>query len=320
MAGWGIVEAEMRGFDFVARGARMLVPALSLLFLAWVPQAAVAGPTDPIPDLQIDADEFDDTIAFTPADDADAAMPPLEVHEVDASKAAAAGATKVVDGKTWLDADNYQRNDILNLVEEDTPEGTDLVIDVSTGDIWQVPLAGAALLPDAFQVWTDEEYRWLDEDWEPSRLTLRPLTRKKFLILTEADRKEQREEIEVHPVKSFGPVGHQEVRTMQGLQVALMATWLRETPVQRYLRLVMLHNYFSRLPQFKGADNRLIFALMVPDGALFVLPYFQYRYMLARSGIQPWSPYDMAMLPVVLTALDRQIRGERFILGPVKEP
>jgi len=298
----------------------MLVPALSLLFLALAPQAAVAGPSDPIPDLQIDADQFDDTIAFTPAGDADAAMPPLEVHEVDASEAVAAGAKKVVDGKVWLDADNYERNDILNLVEEDMPDGTDLVIDVSTGDIWQVPLAGAALLPGAFQLWTDEEYQWLDEDWEPPRLTWRPLTRKKYLILTEADRQEQREEIEIQHVKSFGPIGHQEIRTMQGLQVALMATWLRETPVQRYLRLVVLHNYFSRLPQFQGADNRLIFALMVPDGALFVLPYFQYRYMLARSGIQAWSLYDMAMLPVVLTVLDRQIRGERLVLGPVKEP
>jgi hypothetical protein len=315
-----IVEAEMRGFECAARGARLLVPALTLLFLAWVPQVALAGPTDPIPDLQIDADQFDDTIAFTPADDADAAMPPLEVHEVDASKAAAAGATKVVDGKNWLDADNYERNDILNLVEEAMPDGTELVIDVSTGDIWQVPLAGGALLPDAFQLWTDEEYQWLDEDWEPPRLTWGPLTRKKFLILTGADRKEQREEIEVQYVKTFGPVGHAEIRTMQGLQVALMATWLRETPVQRYLRLVVLHNYFSRLPQFQGADNRLIFALMVPDGALFVLPYFQYRYMLARSGIQAWSLYDMAMLPVVLTILDRQIRGDRLVVGPVKEP
>jgi hypothetical protein len=298
----------------------MLVPALALLFLAWVPQVAMAGPTDPIPDLQIDADEFDDTIAFTPADDADAAMPPLEVHEVDASAAAAAGATKVVDGKAWLDADDYERNDILNLVEEDMPDGTDLVIDVSTGDIWQVPLAGAALLPDAFQLWTDEEYQWLDADWEPSRLTWHPLTRKKFVFLTEADRQEQREEVELHHLKSFGPIGHQEIRTMQGFQVALMATWLRETPVQRYLRLIVLHDYFSRLPQFQGADNRLIFALMVPDGALFALPYFQYRYMLARSGIQVWSLYDMAMLPVVLTVLDRQIRGDRLLVGPIKEP
>src|SRR5689334_22943996 len=202
----------MRGLEGDVCGARMLVPALSLLLLAWMPQAAQAGPSDPIPDLQIDADEFDDTIAFTPADDAEAAMPPLEVHEVDASEAAAAGATKVVDGKVWLEADNYERNDILNLVEEAKPAGTEMVIDVSTGDIWQVPLAGTAMLPDAFQLWTDEEYEWLDKEWEPLRLTWRPLTRKKFVILTEADRQERREEIEIQHVKSFGPVGHAEIR------------------------------------------------------------------------------------------------------------
>ncbi len=310
----------MRGLEGDVCGARLLVPALSLLLLAWMPQAALAGPSDPIPDLQIEADEFDDTIAFTPADDAEAAMPPLEVHEVDAGEAAAAGATKVVDGKVWLEADNYERNDILNLVEEAKPAGTEMVIDVSTGDIWQVPLAGAAMLPDAFQLWTDEEYEWLDKEWEPLRLTWHPLTRKKFVFLTEADRQERREEIEIQHVKSFGPVGHAEIRTMKGFQVALMATWLRETPVQRYLRLIVLYNYFSRLPQFQGADNRLIFTLMVPDGALFALPYFQYRYMLARSGIQAWSLYDMAMLPVVLTVVDRQIRGERFIVDAVREP
>lgn len=277
----------------------------------------MAGPLDAIPDSEMTADAFDDTIAFTPDNDAEAAEPPLEVHEVDAGKATAGGGLKVVDGKVWLDADDYERNDILNLVEADMPKDTILVIDVSSGDIWQVPLAYGAMLPDGIRPWTDDEYDWLDEGWDPPRISWSPLTLKKFRSITAVD---QSEEIEpIQHLKTFGPIGQREIRSLQGFQVALMATWLRETPLQRYLRLVMLHNYFSRLPQFQGADNRLIFALIVPDGALYALPYLQYRDMLARSGIQSWSLYDMAMLPVVVTLVDRQIRGETFRIGPIKE-
>ncbi|GAB2179531.1 hypothetical protein [Dongia sp. agr-C8] len=303
----------MRGFAGGMRRTTTLVPALALLFFAWMSQAAMS---DQIPDFDITADEFDDTIAFTPADDADPAMPPLEVHEVDAAAATAAGATKVIDGEAWLDADDYERNDMLNEIQDTMPDGTDLVIDVSTGDIWQVPLPDGALLPDAFRPWTDAEYYWLDEGWDPPRRTWSPLTRQRFAALVALRQGLE----ELRYLHSFGAVGHQEIRSLQGFQVALMATWLRETPVQRYLRLVMLHNYFSRLPQFQGAENRLIFALMVPEGALFAIPYFQYRYMLARSGIQPWSLYDMAMLPVVLTIMDRQIRGDRLVVGPLRDP
>jgi hypothetical protein len=301
----------------------MLVPVLTSLIFASVPLAALAGPYDAIPDSEITADQFDGTIAFTPDDDADAAMPPLEVHEVDASKATAAGATKVVDGKAWLDADEYTRNDILNEVEDAMPDGTDLVIDVSTGDVWQVPLADGALLPDAFRLWTDEEYYWLDDGWDTPRIVWSALTRKKFLKITEVGQNDSGEQIDpLGYFKTIGPVGHSEIRGLQGFQVALMATWNRESPEQRLLRMVMLKHYYSRLPQFQSAENRLIFALMVPDGALFAIPYFQYRYMLARSGIQPLSLYDMAMLPVVLTLVDRQIRGsyERLRIAPLKEP
>ncbi|WP_395016701.1 hypothetical protein [Dongia sp.] len=311
----------MRGFEGGVGRTRIIVPALASLIFALLPEVAWSDSTDPIPDIEITADEFDDTIAFTPDDDTEAAIPPLEVHEIDAAKATAAGGQKVVDGRVWLDADDYDRNDILNEVEADLPKDTILVIDVSTGDIWQVPLADGALLPDGFRPWTDEEYDWLDEDWYPPRISWGPLTVKGFLRVGAVDKREDTSD-EIEPVrylKTFGPIGQQEIRSLQGRQVALMATWLRETPLQRYLRMVMLYNYFSRLPQFQGADNRLIFALMVPDGALYALPYFQYRDMLARSGIQAWSLYDMAMLPVVLTLVDRQIRGERLVIGPLRD-
>jgi len=298
--------------------ATLLAPALALLCLALPPRTAVAGPLDPIPDIDMTADEFDDTIAFTPDDDAEAAEPPLEVHEVDASKATAAGAQKGVDGKVWLGADEYDRDDILNTVEADLPDGTILVIDVSSGDIWQVPLAYGAMLPDGIHPWTDAEYDWMDEGWDPPHLIFGPLTHRKFVKLGGVTDTDASDPVEVpHYLKSFGNVGQEEIRSLKGRQVALMATWLRETPLQRYLRMVMLYKYFSRLPQFQGQENQLVFALMMPQGALYALPYFQYRYMLARSGIQAWSLYDMAMLPVVLTAFDRQIRGERFVVERV---
>jgi hypothetical protein len=301
--------------------ATMLAPALALLCLALVSRSALAGPLDAIPDSEITADEFDDTIAFTPDDDADAAEPPLEVHAVDPEKATAAGAKKLVDGKVWLDADDYERNDILNTIDEDLPKDTEVVIDVSTGDIWQVPLAFGVMLPDGVRAWTSDEYDWLDESWDAPRLTKGPLTRKKFLTIGGIEDTDPADAVdELRYLHSFGQVGYREIKSMQGLQVAAAVTWLRETPVQRYLRLVMLNNYLSRFPQFQGKDNQLVFALMVPDGALYALPYFQYRYMLARSGIQPWSLYDMAMLPVVLTIFDRQIRGDRFVVERTKEP
>jgi hypothetical protein len=295
----------------------MLVPAFALLFLAGISPAAAINPSSAIPDVEITADEFDDTIAFTPDDDAEAASPPLEVHEIDADKATAAGAKKVVSGETWLDADDYARNDILNLVEEDLPADTILVIDVSSGDIWQVPVALGVMLPDGIRPWTAEEYYWLDEGWDPPRITWGPLTRERFEGLTavEGDGADP-----LGYLKSFGPIGYREMQSLQGFQVALMATWLRETPIQRYLRIMMLRNYFARLPQFQGAENQLMFALMVPDGVLFAMPYFQYRYMLARNGIQAWSLYDMAMLPVVLTLMGRQIRGERFVVERLEIP
>jgi hypothetical protein len=274
---------------------------------------ALAGPFDPIPDAEMTAEVFDDTIAFTPDDGADAAIPPLEVHAVDEGQAAAAGATKVVDGSEWLDADDYERNDILLEVEDNMPPDTDLVIDVSTGDIWVVPLAAGVLLPPAFRPWSDEEYFRLDEYWKRQRLIWNALTRQQFAALVavaNGDAPAPR----IEYLHTFGAAGYRELQSRYGFQVALSLTWLRETPEQRWLRIMMLKRYYSRLAQFQAEGNQLGFALMVPEGALFLIAYLQQRAMLAQSGIQPWTLYDMAMLPVVLTVLDRQIRGERFIL------
>ncbi len=57
-------------------------------------------------------------------------------------------AARRSDGKVWLDADDLERNDILNLVQEVVPEDSMLVIVVATGAVWQVPLTGDGLLPD----------------------------------------------------------------------------------------------------------------------------------------------------------------------------
>jgi hypothetical protein len=122
---------------------------------------------------------------------------------------------------------------------------------------------------------------------------------------------------EIDPVeylRTFGPIGYKEIQSRKGFQVALAITWLRETPVQRYLRLVKLRNYYMRLAQFQGEGNQLIFALVVPNGGLYAMSSLQYRVLLAQSGIRPWTLYELAMLPTVLTILDRQIRGERFVL------
>jgi len=303
----------MRGTDSGVCRARLLVPAVvGLLFAIQAGLPALADSTDPVPDDKMTAEIYDDTIAFEPDDDVDAAVPPLEVHEVDDSQVTAAGGKKVVDGKHWLDADDYERNDILNLVEEVMPADTILVIVVATGDIWQIPLADGAPLPGGIRPWSDEEFYELDEYWEPKRIYISELTRKKFFsIAGVADSGDHPAQI-IH-IKPFGPIGYRDIQTREGFQVALAATWLRETPIQRYMRLVMLRNYFSRLPQFQGEGNQLVFGLMVPGGALYAMPYLQYRNLLAQSGIRAWTLYDMAMLPVVLTVLDRQIRGDRVI-------
>jgi len=119
----------------------------------------------------------------------------------------------------------------------------------------------------------------------------------------------------MHP---FGPIGRREIKSRQGLQVSLSSTWTRETPLQRSLRLVRLGERLSGLPQFQGDGNQLTFGVVVPGGALYAMPHNQYENLIGQGGIRAWTQYEMAMLPIVLTIMDRHIRGERFIVGPIK--
>jgi hypothetical protein len=301
----------------------MLVPAVALLLAAGILQGCALmgfGPLAPVPDSQMTAEDFDDTIAFEPGADADEAAPPLDVHEVDEAKVTAAGGKKVVDGSNWLGADDHERNDILNLVEEVMPADSILVIVVATGDIWQIPLGAGQQLPDGVRPWTDDEYYELDEYDDEPRIPVGQLTITGFVRATDVANAGEFGEISY--VHGFGETGYREIQSRKGFQVALANTWLRETPVQRYMRMVMLRNYFSRLPQFQGAGNQLVFGAMVPDGGLYVMPYNAYRNLLGQGGVRPWTLYEIAMLPTVLTIYDRSIRNEyeRIILERVDIP
>jgi hypothetical protein len=266
----------------------------------------------PVPPSGMTADAFDDNIAFAPADDAEAAKPPLEVHEIEESQVTAAGGKLVVAGRNWLDADDVERNDILNLVAEAQPEDTILVIVVATGDIWQIPLADG--LPAGVRPWTGDEYNALDE-YADGRYDDGPLTRPEFEQITGVAKVGTIAQLLY--VHNFGPIGYREITSRQGFQVALAATWLRETPVQRTLRLIMLQRVLQRLPQFQGEGNRLAFGLMVPGGSLYAMPELAYLNMVGQRALRAWMVYEITGLPVALLLLDRAIKNTRLVVDRV---
>ena len=304
------VEAGVQRTKSLAAVAMLLLAAV-MLQGCWV---FGGGPHAAIPDGEMTAEAFDDTIAFEPGDDAEEAVPPLEVHEIDESQATAAGGKKVVDGRNWLDASDFERNDILNLVAEAKPEGSILVIVVATGDIWQIPLVAGQMLPDGVRAWSGDEYYEMDEYNDRPPLGY-ALTQSDFAKLTMVTNSDSLGTINyVHP---FGETGYREIKTWQGFQVALARTWLRETPVQRYLRLTMFNNYFGRLPQFQGEGNRIAFGVMVPGGGVYVMPESAYRTMIVRRAILLWTSSEIFSLPTTLLLLDRQIKNTRIVVEPI---
>ena len=304
------VEAGVQRTKSLAALAMLLLAAVTLQG-CWL----LGGPLAPIPDSEMTAEDFDDTIAFEPAGDAEEAVPPLEVHEIDESQVTAAGGKKVVDGRNWLDADDFERNDILNLVAEAKPAGSILVIVVATGEIWQIPLVAGQILPDGVRPWTGDEYYEMDEYYDGRRIGNGQLTVSQFVMLTSVANSGSLGLINyVHP---FGKSGYQEIKTWQGFQVALARTWLRETPVQRYLRLTMLNNYFGRLPQFQGEGNRIAFGVMVPGGGVYVMPEAAYRTMIVRRAILAWTSSEIFSLSTTLLLLDRQIKNTRIVVEPI---
>jgi hypothetical protein len=304
------VEAEMFGRTSQdSRWKTLLAPALALL-LACMTGSFARG--DTIPDEEMTAEEFDDTIDFEPDYDADEAMPPTPVHESDEDQITAAGGKLVVAGENWLDADNTERNDILNLVAEAQPENTMLVIVVATGDIWQIPVEPLQLLPSNVRAWTGDEYAEMDEYYRGRRPRAPFLTIGLFRKITEVENRDAFQPIQ--HVKVFGDIGYREIESRDGFQVVLSKTWLRETPVQRSLRLMALQSYLQRFPQFQGEGNQLTFGIVVPGGSVYAMPRESYRDLIGQGGVRAWTAYDIEELPSAETQLGRWIRGERLTL------
>jgi hypothetical protein len=272
---------------------------------------------DTIPDREMSRHSFDDTIAFEPADDADAAEPPLEVHEIDEGQVTAAGGKKVVDGEVWLDADDVERNDILNLVEDDQPEDSILVIVIATGDIWRIPRAAGQALPAGVRAWSGDEYFELDE-YMDRRYKNRQLTLAEFEFITSVANVNTLARILY--VHNFGELGYREITSRQGFQVALANTWLRETPVQRSMRILMWKKIFGRLPQFQGEGNQLAVGVMVPGGSVYVMPETSYQYMVGQRALRAWMVYEIVGLPTTMLLLDRAIKNSQITVGRVREP
>ncbi len=285
----------------------LLLPAVALLLVCMTGSFAQS---ETIPDEEMTAEEFDDTIDFEPADDADEAVPPVPVHQFDEDQVTAAGGKKVVDGGHWLDEENFERNDILNLVQEAQPENTMLVIVVATGDIWQIPVLPLQLLPSNVRPWTGDEYAEMDEYYRGQRPRVPFLSIGLFREITEVENPDAFQPIQY--VKVFGPVGHREIESRDGFQVVLSKTWHRETPVQRSLRLMALQTYFQRFPQFQGEGNQLTFGIVVPAGSVYAMPREAYRDLIGQGGVRAWTAYDVEELPSAETQLGRWIRGERL--------
>jgi len=296
------------GVNLAGSRTALLAPAVALL-LACAPASVVWSET--IPDVEMTAEEFDDTIDFEAADDAEEAYPPTPVHEVDGDQVTAAGGKKVVDGENWLDADNYERNDILNLIEDAQPDNTRLVIDVSTGDVWQVPAGPLLTLPGYVHMWTGDEYYEMDEYYRgPRRFPL--LTIGEFERITDVENRDRFQPILC--VQPFGEIGYREIESRGGFQVIPSKTWTRKTPHQRFLQLGELQSVLRGLPQFQGEGNQVAFGVMVPGGSVYAMPSNSYRNLIGQGGVRAWTAFDIARLQYTLTPWDRQLRNTRIEL------
>ncbi len=263
----------------------------------------------PVHDDEFTFDDYDGTVSYDAPGDAQLADAPVEVHEFDQAAATAAGAEKVIDGASWFGAGDYARNDMLNEVERDAPEGTTFVICVATGEVWKIPPDKFDAVSKIMDPWYGDEYDELDE-YVGQNYAGPPLTYDGFLKVAAID---PQPVLAVNYLHDFGAVGRKEMLGVGGLQVMPRRLWLMSTPRQRSVRLNSIGAYLEKLPAFQG-DKAPSFGVTVPWGMVYAAPKVKLDAMLGGSSLKGWTDYEIRSLPKVGYGTDRPIRNDDIVL------
>lgn len=297
------------------RGGKQILTALAAVGAITVAGCVQSshGVDEAVSDEDMTYDDYDGVVSFGPAPGEQDAMPPIEIHQFDPDDVAAAGGVKVIDGGTWLHADDARRNALLLQAESQLPPDAVLVLVVATGEVWQIGDTGEALFTDGtLKPWSGDEYDDLSEYYlaPPSH----GLTQGTFATLTAIASPAGQL---ANPSSSFGmpyfihdlgPVGMKEIQSAHGFQIWGERQWTQASPVQRALELTAIDRYASHLPAFQGADNRPAYGVSIPQGNLYVVPQHNYDNLIGWGAVKIWTDEQIYGLPTVLTGPDRPIR------------
>jgi hypothetical protein len=267
------------------------------------------GADEAVHDSNLTTTDYNDAVAFEAGPDAIDAEPPIPVHELDTSIVEAAGGARVIDGDDWLNADDWERNDLLNQARSSQPDGTTLVIEVATGDVWAIPPGknGDALFDlGAVRAWDADEYDRLRGFVDDQTLRDRQLTRIDFKALTAVAG-----DYKIYCFHDFGAAGRQEIETYHGFQILQPRQWVMESPVQRELKLRSWQDYLIRQKAWMQPDETPRFSVMVPQGSVFVVPQFGMQELIARGPIGSWTDEQIYGLADVLLGPDHDGRFDR---------
>jgi uncharacterized protein YcfL len=268
-------------------------------------------------DEELTFDDYDSTVSFDADSDEDLADAPVDVHEFDEAAATAAGAVKVIDGASWFDADDFERNDMLNEVERDEPDGTTFVICVATGEVWKIPEDKFTAVSKIIDPWEGDEYDRLDE-YIGQDYAARQLTLGQYLQLTSVT--EQLNFGAIRHLHDFGPIGRQEIMGVGGFQVMPRQLWLLSTPQQRSVRLDSIDAYLRHLPAFQGAGNAPNFGVTVPWGMVYAAPKAKLEYLVGAGLLKGWSEAELLSLPTTSGLTPRWPRGEKSLIIDIEPP
>lgn len=263
--------------------------------------------------------DFDEVMSFEPEGDAEEAVEPLPVHEFDPQQAEADGATQVIDGDDWLNADDGERNDMLLDAEEKMPPGSTIVIVVATGDVWIVPPEDDRVFPETIRAWTEEEYDDLplftraqyygESESELTVASYQDLTRY-------AMPRAGYQLAQVNFIHDVGPAALHDIYAHNGMVgFVLGKDWRSASPAQRTGELMNIQNYLAAFPQYKAPDHKFELDVSIPWGMVYPVVEEKKWQLVADHSLHYWNPAEIYAMPasVYLPDLnDRPSRGTRL--------
>jgi len=266
-------------------------------------------------DDQLTYDDFDGVMDWdAPSGDpiADGIVP---VHEFNQGDVEQGGGVRVIPGKDWLSASDFERNRMLLAVQENQPVGAVCVVVVATGDVWLVPPGSDNLIESGLiREWHFDEYSGLAEYVGQRRLV--GLTLSQYMRQTAVVRTDELPPI--HYVHDFGPIGLSDIKTAHGFQILTPDMWNYATPQWRFSELHAFGEFLGHRPEFEAPKNGIAFGVAVPWGSVYVMPKANYDYLLGTS-LKLWNQYQILALPQVPASTDRWIRNgntiDTFTLG-----